>query len=89
MSIKENRLVNFLKELVNNNDYDEYICYLLSYLKAIELRYISKKFDSDKSELLIPYIQKNNFNFNWNPDSFKIYENYVNEMYQKTKIFKY
>lgn len=88
MGIKQNNLIKFLNEMNNSDDYEEYICYLLSHLKAIELRHISKSYSGDVSEILIPYIQKNKFNFNINKDSIKIYEDYVKEMNQKAKKFR-
>lgn len=87
--LKKDNIIKYLNELITENYIEECICYLLSYLKAIELRYEAQSYSGDCSQILIPYIEKNNFNFYLTDDSLKIYEKFVKETHQKTKNIQY
>ena len=77
----------YLIEKLNDCDYDLYMCYAFSCLKAIELREKINNSKCDILELLNSYYVKH-FDFRIPKDKYKVYERYVDEMKQKTKRIK-
>jgi len=78
----EDKIYDYLTDVLNDCFYDSYMCYVLSFFKAIEIRKMHK--NHDVLDLLKMYYTKN-FKFEIPKDGYKIYEKYVDEMKQKTK----
>ena len=79
--------IKIIKTELITTEYLEDMNYLFSYLKAIELRertFITKR---TGDSILEPYINSNRFKF-YPSNDFSIYERYIEEMKQKTKILK-
>lgn len=82
-SIKPSFIEGYLKEEIANDNVIIDIRYLLSFLKAVELREV--KINNPQAELLEPYIKSKKFNFEIPQDGFKVYDRYIEEMNQKVK----
>lgn len=81
--IYENNLIEYLKEEIATDEQVNNMCYLFSFLKAIELREKNKKV-GDSIDLLEPYITTQKFIFSIPQDNFKPYQRYISEQKQKT-----
>ena len=79
--------IDIMKEELVTTEQIETLDYLFSYLKAIELRertFITKR---TSDSILEPYINSKRFKF-YLPKDIGIYERYIEEMKQKTRILK-
>jgi len=85
MFVEENKLIGFLNEEIASESIEYNILYLLSSLKAIELRNKNSILKTDSINILKPHIKYPKFNFNIPDNYLKIYELYIEEMKQKTK----
>ena len=87
-SIDECVIVPVLNEIVVGDDFDFNFGYLVSYLKAIELRSELQKANSDCLSLISPYVRNYDFEFNPDYNNFKTYESFVSEACQKQLTMK-
>lgn len=85
LDINEEELLQYLNEEIINDGIDLCIQYSLSYLKAIELREITKTYQGDILNLLLPYLKNKRFKFIPPENYYSIYQKYLEETEQKTK----
>lgn len=69
--------------LFENKNMVEYFIYFISFLKAVELREKSS-INIDSLDVLNPYLKSKKFIFEPSSSLFKLYENYVDDVKQKT-----
>lgn len=84
MRIYEEQVNEWLYDTLTNCNYDLYICYLMSYLKAIEIRENQYKYQGDVLHLLNQYYKPKPV-LQIPEDGIEIYKRYVKEMNEKTK----
>lgn len=75
----------FLRFDVATNETEEDMDYVFSYLKAIELREKHQNSKKDSADLLEPYTNTRRFHFDIPQNGYEVYENFVEEVKQKTK----
>lgn len=81
----EDKIVSYIREEAIPSDKEEDINYLLSYLKAIELREKTIEEKADCTDTLTSYLNSKILNFTPTDDKFNIYRRYISEMKSKTK----
>lgn len=74
----------YLQEDIENDYMGDNIIYLISLLKAIELRSITLTSKEDSFDILKPYLSNKKLIFNPSNKLFEIYEDYVDEIKQKS-----
>lgn len=74
----------YLQEGIENDYMEDNIIYLISLLKAIELRNITLTSKQDSFDILNPFLSNKKLIFNPSKKLFKIYEDYVEEIKQKS-----
>jgi len=83
--IKSSELEVYLREEIATNEVIEDLNYILSILKAIELKEIKSKPNNNQTNILESLIKRKAFNFTIPKDNYKVYQRYIEEMEQKTK----
>lgn len=86
INVMDNDIESYLRQEDVIGDIDGETIYLLSFLKAIELREKTKGVKDDKLIYLTPYTARNKLNFGTSKSTFKIYKDYILEMKSKVKI---
>ena len=81
----EDKIVSYIREEAIPSDKEEDINYLLSYLKAIELRETTIEEKVDCTDTLTSYLNSKVLKFTPTDDKFNIYRRYISEMKKKTK----
>ena len=83
--LEEEKIISYIREEAIPSEKEEDMNYLLSYLKAIELREKTLEEKVDCSDTLTNYLNSKVLKFTPADDKFNIYRRYISEMKSKTK----
>lgn len=84
--VPEEALKDYLvEEILDDSGIEESMIYTLSYLKALELRQKLLIKKDDIMNILERFMSLKKFEFDINPNSYNIYNNYVDEMLQRVR----
>lgn len=84
-NVMKGNLGKALNDEIVSGEIDKDIMYLLSHLKAIKLRHYSKLSHDDAFEVLKSHVKTPIFESDNLTSDFEIYEEYINEMLQKSR----
>lgn len=84
LQVIPSELEEYLQEEIETGYMIDNIIYLISLLKAIELRNLTLTTKQDSFDILKPYLESKKLIFNPTYDLFPIYENYIEDLHQKS-----